>query len=207
MQPSLNKIVIASNNAGKLAEIRKLLAPLGIEVMTQSSLGVTEAEEPHMTFVENALTKARHASLATGLPALADDSGICVSALRGDPGVFSARYAGEPRSDERNNRKLAEALHGQSDRRAYYCCVIVLLRHGRDPQPIIIEDTWHGEIIAEPIGQGGFGYDPHFFLPELDKTAAELSIEEKNRISHRGKALARLVRMLSENKTAPIVSA
>jgi len=127
MEPPLNKIVIASNNAGKLAEIGRLLAPLGIEVVTQSSLGVTEADEPHMTFVENALAKARHASLATGLPALADDSGICVSALRGDPGVFSARYAGEPRSDERNNRKLVEALHGQSDRRAYYYCVIVLL--------------------------------------------------------------------------------
>jgi len=203
MQPSLNKIVIASNNAGKLAEIGRLLAPLGIEVVTQSSLGVTEADEPHVTFVENALAKARHASLATGLPALADDSGICVSALRGDPGVFSARYAGEPRSDERNNRKLVEALHGQADRRAYYYCVIVLLRHGQDPQPVIIEDTWCGEIIAEPIGQGGFGYDPYFFLPELGKTAAELSIEEKNRISHRGKALARLVRMLSENEMAP----
>lgn len=205
MEPPLNKIVIASNNAGKLAEIGRLLAPLGIEVVTQSSLGVTEADEPHMTFVENALAKARHASLATGLPALADDSGICVSALRGDPGVFSARYAGEPRSDERNNRKLVEALHGQSDRRAYYYCVIVLLRHGQDPQPVIIEDTWRGEIIAEPIGQGGFGYDPHFFLPELGKTAAELSIEEKNRISHRGKAFARLVQMLSENETVPVV--
>lgn len=205
MQPSLNKIVIASNNAGKLAEIERLLAPLGIEVVTQSSLGVTETDEPHMTFVENALAKARHASLATGLPALADDSGICVSALKGDPGVFSARYAGEPRSDERNNRKLVEALRSQSDHRAYYCCVIVLLRHGQDPQPVIIEDTWHGKIITEPIGQGGFGYDPYFFLPELGKTAAELSMEEKNKISHRGKALARLVQMLSENEAVPIV--
>ncbi|MDF0679257.1 MAG: non-canonical purine NTP pyrophosphatase, partial [Nitrosomonas sp.] len=120
-------------------------------------------------------------------------------------GINAARYAGEPRSDERNNCKLIEALHGQSDRRAYYYCVIVLLRHGQDPQPVIIEDTWHGEIIAEPIGQGGFGYDPHFFLPELGKTAAELSIEVKNRISHRGKALARLVRMLSENEIVPVV--
>lgn len=205
MRPSLNKIVIASNNAGKLAEIERLLAPLGIEVVTQSSLGVTETDEPHMTFVENALAKARHASLASGLPALADDSGICVSALKGDPGVFSARYAGEPRSDERNNRKLVEALRSQFDHRAYYCCVIVLLRHGQDPQPVIIEDTWHGEIITEPIGQGGFGYDPYFFLPELGKTAAELSMEEKNKISHRGKALARLVQMLSENEAVPIV--
>ena len=198
------KIVIASNNAGKLAEIRKLLAPLGIEVVTQASLGVTEADEPHMTFVENALAKARHASLATGLPALADDSGICVHALYGAPGVLSARYAGEPRSDERNNRKLIEALQEQSDHRAYYCCVIVLLRHAQDPQPVIIQDTWQGEIIAEPRGEGGFGYDPHFLLPKLGKTAAELSMEEKNRISHRGKALTRLMQVLAENEKTPV---
>lgn len=198
------KIVIASNNAGKLAEIRKLLAPLGIEVVTQASLGVTEADEPHMTFVENALAKARHASLAAGLPALADDSGICVHALHGAPGVLSARYAGEPRSDERNNRKLIEALQEQSDHRAYYCCVIVLLRHAQDPQPVIIQDTWQGEIIAEPRGEGGFGYDPHFLLPKLGKTAAELSMEEKNRISHRGKALTRLMQVLAENEKTPV---
>lgn len=198
------KIVIASNNAGKLAEIRKLLAPLGIEVVTQASLGVTEADEPHMTFVENALAKARHASLATGLPALADDSGICVHALHGAPGVLSARYAGEPRSDERNNRKLIEALQEQSDHRAYYCCVIVLLRHAQDPQPVIVQDTWQGEIIAEPRGEGGFGYDPHFLLPKLGKTAAELSMEEKNRISHRGKALTRLMQVLTENEKTPV---
>lgn len=198
------KIVIASNNAGKLAEIRKLLAPLGIEVVTQASLSVTEADEPHMTFVENALAKARHASLATGLPALADDSGICVHALHGAPGVLSARYAGEPRSDERNNRKLIEALQEQSDHRAYYCCVIVLLRHAQDPQPVIVQDTWQGEIIAEPRGEGGFGYDPHFLLPKLGKTAAELSMEEKNRISHRGKALTRLMQVLAENEKTPV---
>lgn len=198
------KIVIASNNAGKLAEIRKLLAPLGIEVVTQASLGVTEADEPHMTFVENALAKARHASLATGLPALADDSGICVHALHGAPGVLSARYAGEPRSDERNNRKLIEALQEQSDHRAYYCCVIVLLRHAQDPQPVIVQDTWQGEIIAESRGEGGFGYDPHFLLPKLGKTAAELSMEEKNRISHRGKALTRLMQVLAENEKTPV---
>ena len=198
------KIVIASNNAGKLAEIRKLLAPLGIEVVTQASLGVTEADEPHMTFVENALAKARHASLATGLPALADDSGICVHALYGAPGVLSARYAGEPRSDERNNRKLIEALQEQSDHRAYYCCVIVLLRHAQDPQPVIVQDTWQGEIIAESRGEGGFGYDPHFLLPKLGKTAAELSMEEKNRISHRGKALTRLMQVLAENEKTPV---
>ncbi len=195
--PSLNRIVVASNNAGKLREISELLSPLGIQAISQSSFAVTEVDEPHATFVENALAKARHASLLTGLPALADDSGICVRALNGAPGVFSARYAGEPRSDVRNNQKLIEALRDQSDRRAYYYCVIVLLRHERDPQPMIVEDTWQGEIISEPQGDGGFGYDPYFFLPELGRTAAELPIEEKNRLSHRGKALTRLVRTLS----------
>lgn len=203
MHHSLNKIVIASHNPGKLTEIRKLLAPLGIEVITQASLGVTETSEPYTTFVENALAKARHASLATGLPALSDDSGICVHALQGAPGVLSARYAGEPRSDERNNNKLITTLQEQSDCRAYYYCVIVLLRHAQDPQPIIVDATWQGEIITEPRGQGGFGYDPHFFLPQLGKTAAELSIEEKNNISHRAKALAKLVQQLTKNKKEP----
>ena len=198
--PRLNKIVVASNNPGKLAEIGKLLAPLDIEVVAQSSLAVTEADEPYMTFVENALAKARHASLVTGLPALADDSGICVNALGGAPGILSARYAGEPRSDARNNRKLIEVLQDQSDRGAHYYCVLVLLRYGQDPRPVIIEDTWKGEIVSEPAGEGGFGYDPHCFLPELGRTAAERSIEEKNRLSHRGKALARLVQILAENE-------
>lgn len=200
MTDSLKKIVIASSNPGKLVEIRKLLAPLEIEVVTQASLGVTEAEEPFSTFVENALAKARHASAATGLPALADDSGICVYALQGAPGVLSARYAGEPRSDERNNHKLITTLQQQSDRRAYYYCVIVLLRHAQDPQPVIVDATWQGEIILEPRGQGGFGYDPHFLLPQLGKTAAELPMEEKNSISHRGKALAKLVQQLIKYK-------
>lgn len=198
MTNSLKKIVIASSNPGKLVEIRKLLAPLEIEVVTQASLGVTEAEEPFSTFVENALAKARHASAATGLPALADDSGICVYALQGAPGVLSARYAGKPRSDERNNYKLITALKQQSDRRAYYYCVIVLLRHAQDPQPVIVDATWQGKIILEPRGQGGFGYDPHFFLPQLGKTAAELPMEEKNSISHRGKALAKLMQQLTQ---------
>lgn len=200
MTDSLKKIVIASSNPGKLVEIRKLLAPLEIEVVTQASLGVTEAEEPFSTFVENALAKARHASAATELPALADDSGICVYALQGAPGVLSARYAGEPRSDERNNYKLITTLQQQSDRRAYYYCVIVLLRHAQDPQPVIVDATWQGEIILEPRGQGGFGYDPHFLLPQLGKTAAELPMEEKNSISHRGKALAKLVQQLIKYK-------
>ncbi|MEP6605625.1 MAG: RdgB/HAM1 family non-canonical purine NTP pyrophosphatase [Nitrosospira sp.] len=189
----MQKLIIASGNSGKLGEIRHLLEPLGIEVLPQSVFNVVEAEEPYNTFVENALAKARHASKWSGAPALADDSGICVDALNGGPGVYSARYAGESKSDERNNQKLVNALRSQSNRKAHYYCIIVLVRHAEDPQPIIADGTWHGEIILEPRGKGGFGYDPHFFLPDLGKTAAELPMEQKNQISHRGKALARLV--------------
>ncbi|MDP3282706.1 MAG: RdgB/HAM1 family non-canonical purine NTP pyrophosphatase, partial [Nitrosomonas sp.] len=189
----LEKLVIASNNQGKLREINALLAPLSIEVIPQSNFNAGEINEPHDTFVENALAKARHASRCSGLPALADDSGICVSALNGAPGVNSARYAGEPKSDERNNLKLIEALKNNSDRRAYYYCVIVLVRHADDPQPIIVDGSWYGEIIDQPRGEGGFGYDPYFFLPEFGKTSAELSAEQKNLISHRGQALTHLV--------------
>ena len=189
----MQKLIIASGNSGKLGEIRHLLEPLGIEVLPQSVFNVVEAEEPYNTFVENALAKARHASKWSGAPTLADDSGICVDALNGGPGVYSARYAGESRSDERNNQKLVNALRSQSNRKAHYYCIIVLVRHAEDPQPIIADGTWHGEIILEPRGKGGFGYDPHFFLPDLGKTAAELPMEQKNQISHRGKALARLV--------------
>ncbi|HEX8873048.1 MAG TPA: RdgB/HAM1 family non-canonical purine NTP pyrophosphatase [Nitrosospira sp.] len=194
----MRKLVIASSNTGKLREIGHLLAPLGIEPVPQAAFNVSEADEPHCTFVENALAKARHAAKFTGLPSLADDSGICVNALNGNPGVLSARYAGEPRSDERNNRKLVEVLRDQADRRAHYYCVIVLVRHAGDPQPIIADGSWHGEIIPEPRGEGGFGYDPYFFLPELGKTAAELPMEYKNRISHRGKALARLIESIRQ---------
>ena len=189
----MQKLVIASNNPGKLREIGHLLEPLGIEVLPQSAFNVAEADEPHCTFVENALAKARHASRCTGLPALADDSGICANALHGEPGIHSARYAGEPRSDERNNQKLVEALTNQSNRNAHYYCVIVLVRHADDPQPIIADGTWHGEIILQPRGSDGFGYDPYFYLPQLGKTSAELPLEQKNQISHRSKALARLV--------------
>jgi XTP/dITP diphosphohydrolase len=196
----MQKLVIASNNAGKLREIRLLLEPLGIEVLPQSAFDFPEAEEPHCTFVENALAKARHASKNTGLPALADDSGICVNILGGKPGILSARYAGEPKSDERNNQKLVEALRNQSDRRAYYYCVIALLRHPEDPQPIIADGSWHGEILLNPRGNGGFGYDPYFFLSNLGKTAAELPMEQKNRISHRGKALAQLVERIRQEQ-------
>ena len=194
----MQKLVIASNNPDKLREIGHLLEPLGIEVLPQSAFNIAEADEPHCTFVENALAKARHASKCSGLPALADDSGICVDALRGEPGIHSARYAGEPKSDERNNQKLIEALTNQSNRNAHYYCVIVLVRHADDPQPIIADGAWHGEIIAQPRGSGGFGYDPYFYLPQLDKTSAELPLEQKNRISHRGQALARLVEMIRQ---------
>ncbi|WP_295628377.1 RdgB/HAM1 family non-canonical purine NTP pyrophosphatase [uncultured Nitrosomonas sp.] len=193
---TLKQLVIASNNQGKLREISALLEPLAIAVVPQADFNAGEVDEPYGTFVENALVKARHASHCSGLPALADDSGICVSALNGAPGVSSARYAGEPKSDERNNLKLIETLKNQSDRRAYYYCVIVLLRHADDPQPIIVDGSWHGEIIDHPRGEGGFGYDPYFFVPDFGKTAAELTAEQKNRISHRGQALAHLVEIL-----------
>ena len=189
----MNKLVLASGNAGKIREIAQLLAPLAIEVIPQTSLGIDEAEEPHDTFIENVLAKARHAALRSGLPALADDSGICVAALGGEPGVHSARYAGEPKSDARNNEKLLAALDTATDRRAHYCCVMVLMRHGADPQPLIAEGEWHGEILRSPRGDGGFGYDPLFLVPELGLTGAELPLERKNAISHRGRALAQLL--------------
>lgn len=204
----MKRLVIASNNPGKLREIGAILAPLGVEVVAQGALGVDEAEEPHCTFIENALAKARHASRITGLPALADDSGVCVHALDGEPGVHSARYAepagNAPREeqDRRNNEKLLRALDGHADRRAHYCCVIVLVRHDADPQPLIAEAEWHGEILSSPRGQGGFGYDPLFFIPELGRTGAELSPDEKNRVSHRGRALAQLVAKLNALRTA-----
>ncbi len=199
----MRRLVLASNNPGKLREFRQMLAPLGMEVVPQSELGISEAEEPHGTFVENALAKARHASSASDLPAFADDSGICVAALNGAPGVQSARYAsdappgGREAQDAANNRKLLAALDGNADRRAHYYCVIVMARHAADPEPLIAEGRWHGEVIAEPRGAGGFGYDPHFLLPGLGRTAAELMPDEKNAISHRGQAMQRLVEMLN----------
>lgn len=190
------RLVVASNNAGKLREIGQILAPLGIELLPQATLGVAEAEEPHGTFVENALAKARHAARVTGLPALADDSGLCVAALGGEPGVHSARFAGEPKDDRRNNERLVTSLAGQADRSAYYACVMVLLRHADDPEPIIAHGRWRGTIVAEPRGDGGFGYDPYFFLPASGCTAAELPAERKNGISHRAQALAALFEQL-----------
>lgn len=183
------KIVLASNNQGKLKEFYQILSPLGVELHSQSEFGVPEADEPFFSFVENALAKARHASKLTGLPALADDSGICVNALQGAPGVFSARYAGEPKSDLRNNQKLIADLQNESNKSAYYYCVLVLVRSEHDPQPVIADGVWNGEIVVTPRGENGFGYDPHFWIPSLNKTVAELSAEQKNQLSHRGQAL------------------
>lgn len=192
----INKLVLASNNAGKLKEFAALLAPLGIEVIPQGRLNVPECPEPHYTFLENALEKARHASHVTGLPALADDSGICVEALGGKPGVLSARYAGEPKSDERNNAKLVEKLQGKANRRAYYYCVLVLVRHADDPQPLVVDGAWYGEVVDTPSGNGGFGYDPYFWLPSHGCTVADLPADAKNAISHRGQAMQALLAKL-----------
>ena len=199
----MKKLILASGNAGKLREIQAILAPLGCEVLIQAALGIADAEEPHFTFIENALAKARHAAKRAGLPALADDSGVCAVALGGEPGVHSARYAGNSAGreddrgrDARNNDKLVAALAACTDRRAYYYCAMVLVRHAADPQPVIGEGYWWGEISEHARGRNGFGYDPHFFLPELGKTAAELDPEQKNRLSHRGQALRQLVEKL-----------
>ena len=201
----MKRIVIASSNPGKLREFEQMLAPLGIEIVPQSRFGIPDADEPHATFVENALAKARHASGLSRMPAFADDSGICVAALGGEPGVHSARFAGGPftsspggreHQNRRNNEKLVASLSGQADRRAHYYCVIVLTRHADDPEPVIAEGRWHGEVIDTPRGTSGFGYDPYFYLPEFGRTAAELTAEEKNAASHRGRALAQLVAQL-----------
>jgi XTP/dITP diphosphohydrolase len=189
----MHRLVLASGNQGKVREMRRLLSPLGIEVIAQAELGIPDAEEPHATFVENALAKARHASALSGLPALADDSGVCVAALGGAPGVHSARYAGTPSSDARNNEKLIAALAGIDDRRAHYACVLVLVRHANDPEPIIAEGRWHGRIVDAPRGSGGFGYDPHFEDLSTGMTGAELPLARKNDLSHRGKAMRTLI--------------
>ena len=204
--PGVKKLVLASSNPGKIREFEQLLAPLGIEIVPQSRLGIPDAEEPHDTFIENALAKARHAARRSKLAALADDSGICVRALAGEPGVHSARYAsdgppasGREEQDRRNNDQLIQLLRDKEDRRAHYYCIVVLMRHGDDPEPLIAEGTWQGEIVAEPRGRNGFGYDPHFWVTELARTAAELEPGEKNLVSHRGKALRRLVARLKES--------
>jgi XTP/dITP diphosphohydrolase len=192
----VQKLILSSSNPGKLRELRSALAPFVAEMLTQDELGIGETKEPHNTFVENALAKARHASRASGLPALADDSGICVVALGGAPGVLSARYAGEPTSDARNNEKLLQVMKGVADRRAYYYCTLVLVRHADDPQPLIAEGEWHGEVARQTLGGGGFGYDPLFWLPQLNKMSAELSYDTKAALSHRAHALQGLLQKL-----------
>lgn len=195
----MKRLVIATGNAGKLREFRHLLSPLGIEVLPQSDFNVPEAEEPHCTFIENALAKARHAARITGLPAMADDSGICVDVLDGAPGVDSAIYAGLPRSDTRNNEKLMAVLDGQTNRSAHYHCALVLVRRPEDPEPLVAEGEWHGSLLTAPRGNDGFGYDPYFLDPEYRRTGGELALEVKNRISHRGKALAVLLEKLRQH--------
>ncbi|HTH58786.1 MAG TPA: RdgB/HAM1 family non-canonical purine NTP pyrophosphatase [Paraburkholderia sp.] len=196
------RVVLASNNAGKLREFAALFGAAGIELVPQGALNVPETEEPHPTFVENALAKARHAAKLTGLPALADDSGLCVRALRGAPGVYSARYAqlaGGEKSDAANNALLVERMKPHADRRAYYYCVLALVRHADDPEPLIAEGRWHGLVLDAPRGENGFGYDPYFLLPELDATAAELDPAVKNASSHRAIALRQLLARLAED--------
>lgn len=194
------RLILASNNAGKLKEFAELLGPIGFELHPQGEFDVPEAEEPFGTFVENALQKARHAARLTGLPALADDSGVCVNALGGAPGVYSARFAGEPKSDARNNAKLIADLAAHADKSAYYYCVLVYVRHADDPQPVIADGVWRGQIVDAPRGANGFGYDPHFLLPDFGRTAAELAPQEKNAVSHRGQALRALVAKLGSLK-------
>ncbi|AMD00171.1 XTP/dITP diphosphatase [Halomonas chromatireducens] len=193
-------LVLASGNAGKINEFNQLLRELGIHVRPQAEYGVADVEETGLTFVENALLKAREASRVSGLPALADDSGLEVDYLQGQPGIYSARYAGEPKSDARNNDKLLAALAGipSARRTARYWCVLAYLRHAEDPVPLIVQRSWEGEILTAPRGDGGFGYDPLFWLPSLGKSVAELSAEDKNRLSHRGRALQSLAAALGE---------
>ncbi len=195
----MKRLVLASNNAKKAAELSALLQPMGFDIVPQGDLGVSEADEPHPTFVENALAKARHAARETGLPALADDSGLCVWALAGAPGVQSARFAGEPKSDARNNELLLSRLAGVEDRRAFFFCVLVLVRHADDPHPLIADGQWNGEILHEARGDNGFGYDPLFLLPEMGQTAAELDADLKNTLSHRAQAMRHLLTRLEAN--------
>ena len=196
----MDRVVIASNNPGKLRELGALIAPLGLAAVAQSEFSIGEAEEPHATFVENALAKARHAAMATGLPALADDSGLCVPALGGAPGVHSAYFAGHDGDratrDARNNAKLVVALRDLSNRAAFYYCVLVLVRDAADPTPIIADARWQGEIVLQPRGAGGFGYDPYFLPAGSKLTAGEMPADEKNRASHRAMAMAALLEKL-----------
>ncbi len=192
------RVVLASRNAGKLKELSAMLEPLAYKVESQAEHNVPSAEETGLTFIENALIKARTVAAATGLAALADDSGLVVPALNGAPGIYSARYAGRQGDDAANNRKLIEDLKGVENREAYFYCAMALLRHAKDPTPFIATAAWHGQIVDEPLGEGGFGYDPHFFLPGLQQTSAQLPPAQKNKLSHRGQATARLIAQLQQ---------
>lgn len=199
-------LILASNNAKKLRELQALIAPLGVELVTQGSLGIPEAEEPHVTFVENALAKARHAAREGRGPAIADDSGLCVDALGGAPGVRSARYAvdagrapegaGREVIDPANNAWLLDQMQGQNQRRAHFTCVLVAVRHAEDPEPLIAEGHWTGELLHAPRGEHGFGYDPLLWLPEHQQSAAELAPDIKNGVSHRAQACTRLLELI-----------
>ena len=192
----MQKLVLASNNAGKVKEFQALLAPLNFQVIPQGELGIPSAEEPHCTFIENALAKARHASALSGMPALADDSGICAHALNGKPGVLSARFAGDQGDDAANNQKLIQELKDKADRGAHYVCALVFVNSADDPEPLIVQTRWYGKIIDKASGSNGFGYDPHFFLADQNCTAAELEPTQKNLMSHRGQALRELITQL-----------
>ncbi|GGK63948.1 XTP/dITP diphosphatase [Amphritea balenae] len=189
------KIVLASGNKGKLKEFNQVLGGLGVEVLPQSEFQVPDAEETGLSFVENAILKARHACQLTGLPALADDSGLEVDALQGAPGIYSARFSGSDANDADNNRKLLQQLEGKqgAERSARFRCVLVFMRHAEDPTPLICQGSWEGQILEAPRGENGFGYDPLFLIPELDKASAELPAEQKNQLSHRGKAVQQLI--------------
>lgn len=191
----MQKVVLATGNPGKVREMADLLAAFGLDIVAQTELGVESAEETGLTFIENAILKARHAAAITGLPAIADDSGLAVDALGGAPGIYSARYAGEDASDRQNLLKLLAALENVPDdkRQAQFHCVLVYLRHAEDPTPLVFHGSWQGEITRSAVGEGGFGYDPIFFVPELGKTAGEMTKAEKHAVSHRGKAMTRLL--------------
>lgn len=194
----VQRVVLASGNRGKLKELGAMLAPLGFSLHPQGEFDVPDAIEDGLSFIENALKKARHASALTSLPAIADDSGLCVDALDGAPGIYSARYAGEPSNDGNNNTKLLQSLHGQDRRSAHFHCVLAMVQHAEDPAPILREGIWYGEILDAPRGENGFGYDPLFWVPERQCSSAELPAEVKNRISHRGQAVAALSEQLRQ---------
>ena len=202
-KPSTTQAVLATGNLGKLREMAALLAPIGFRLIAQGELGIAAAPETGVTFIENALQKARHASRHARLPAIADDSGLVVHALGGNPGVRSARYAGDDATDADNNRKLIGSLTGLEDRAAWFYCALVFIEHPEDPTPLLATGTWHGQIIDRPRGEGGFGYDPHFLVPHLGRTSAELAADEKNALSHRGQAVAALLRQLRERIDRP----